>query len=446
MTRVLLLAYHFPPIGGAGVQRNTKLCRYLPELGYELDVVTGPGLSAHDRWAPLDESMQHEIPDEVRVHRVAGPEPGWREGTGDRARRWLRRPGAWQLWWEKQAVPLAVAVGQGADLGYASLAPYSTARAAIEIAHRLGRPLVFDLEDPWALDEMLVYETGLHRRLEERTMRRALARADGIVMNTPESERRLRQTFPELEQTTVTSILNGYDRADFTRNGAGRSPGVLRVVHTGSLHTDLGRRRSALRRLRGGSMEVNVLSRSLVFLRRALDELYRSDPELIGRIELHLAGRLTDGDRKTLDGLTGMCEHGFLPHAATIELMRSADLLFLPMHDVPAGRRVAIVPCKTYEYLASGRPILAAVPDGDARDLCSEAGNATICRPTDVPALAAGIREALRRLEAGTEPPPPNPRLLARVERRALTRELAAFLETSVLGSAPSPARVAVPA
>ena len=49
--------------------------------------------------------------------------------------------------------------------------------------------------------------------------------------------------------------------------------------------------------------------------------------------------------------------------------MRSADLLFLPMHDLPPGARAGLIPYKTYEYLAAGRPILAAVPDGDVRDM-----------------------------------------------------------------------------
>ena len=56
--------------------------------------------------------------------------------------------------------------------------------------------------------------------------------------------------------------------------------------------------------------------------------------------------------------------------------MRSADLLFLPMHDVPPGSRVGIVPGKTYEYLAWETPILAAVPDGDIAEILTE-GQAT---------------------------------------------------------------------
>ncbi len=82
-----------------------------------------------------------------------------------------------------------------------------------------------------------------------------------------------------------------------------------------------------------------------------------------------------------------MRAHGFLPHAETVGMIRAADLLFLPMHDLPNGNRARLVPCKTYEYLASGRPILAALPDGDARDLLAGEPEVHLCRPADVAAM-----------------------------------------------------------
>ena len=39
--RILLISYHFPPIGGGGVQRNSEFARNLPNYGYEPLVLTG---------------------------------------------------------------------------------------------------------------------------------------------------------------------------------------------------------------------------------------------------------------------------------------------------------------------------------------------------------------------------------------------------------------------
>jgi hypothetical protein len=41
MSRVLMLARHFPPIGGAGVHRTIGSVRHLPAHGHQPVVVTG---------------------------------------------------------------------------------------------------------------------------------------------------------------------------------------------------------------------------------------------------------------------------------------------------------------------------------------------------------------------------------------------------------------------
>ena len=74
--------------------------------------------------------------------------------------------------------------------------------------------------------------------------------------------------------------------------------------------------------------------------------------------------------------------HGYVTHLQALTLIRSADLLFLPMQNLPPGRRSSTVPGKTYEYLASGRPILGAVPPGDALDLLQRSGHAVCASST----------------------------------------------------------------
>jgi glycosyltransferase involved in cell wall biosynthesis len=73
------------------------------------------------------------------------------------------------------------------------------------------------------------------------------------------------------------------------------------------------------------------------------------------------------------------------------------------MHKLPPGTRATIVPGKTYEYLASGRPILAAVPEGDARDLVAASGRGLVCDPDDVDGIALIIREQLDAPPRATE-------------------------------------------
>jgi glycosyltransferase involved in cell wall biosynthesis len=259
-------------------------------------------------------------------------------------------------------------------------------------------------------------------------MLRLLRGANAVVMNTPEAARRVRELLPGKR---VAVVSNGYDSNDFRGGPVERSDGIFRIVHTGSLHTEFGlaqRELGAVRRALGGSVTgVNFLTRSHVYL---LEALGRLEAELRRPVELHLVGSLTAADEAALaDAPVAVRRHGFLPHAETVALIRSADLLFLPLHDVGEGRRVSIVPCKTYEYLASGKPILAAVPDGDARDLLGRSGTALISRPSDVDGLARALARELRRWRARIAAPQANAKVAEAFEYSVLTANLAAVYD-----------------
>jgi len=315
------------------------------------------------------------------------------------------------------------------ELVYASMSPFSSAGAAAELGSRLGAPWVAGLRDPWALDEMMLYPTGIHRRLEQRRMRRALSSAAAVIMNTPEAARALVAAFPEYEDKTVRVVTNGYDAADFRAPAALRRDGRFRVTHTGYLHSDRGGV-SGLRSLLGGTTsEADISTRSHRYLLEAVNRLLRDRPELASVLDICFAGVLSDEDLRIINTCSVARSLGYLPHAESVELLRSSDLLFLPMQNLPPGRRATIVPGKTYEYLAAGVSILGAVPDGDARDFLEAAGNSTVCRPDDVDAIAAAISVEVDRWLAGGTSPTPSAKFLERFERDQLASETAAAFD-----------------
>jgi glycosyltransferase involved in cell wall biosynthesis len=426
MKRVLFVAYFFPPYGGGGVQRSIKFVRYLPDLGYRPIVLTRP-LNASVLHAPPDGSLQASVSDDVDVLRVPGPEPAREGGWTGRAQRWFRLPDSLDRWWPERVVAEGRAGAEECDLLFATMAPFESGEAVAQLADDTGKPWIADLRDPWALDEWRVYPTALHRRLEQRRMGRALSSADAIVMNTREAARALVARFPELARKRVVTIPNGFDASDFAGPAPERSDGAFRIVHAGAVHTDPNSR--MIRRLLGGEARgLDISTRSHLVLLRAVAAALAARPELRTKLEVHLAGVIDEADRALLPEDVVHAQ-GYLPHAETIALLRSADLLFLPMHDLPPGVRSRIVPGKTYEYLGAGRPILGALPDGDARDLLVEAGNAVLCRPGDVDGMARLILEQVDRAERGEPAPAPRADVLARHERRALTKRLAAVFD-----------------
>lgn len=430
--RLLCLTYYFPPIGGAGTQRSLSFARHLPRHGWAPLVVTGPR-NTEDRWAPVDEGLADGLPSSVDIARIAGEPPDPVGGFESRLRRWMRMRSAFARWWSEGAVEVGRAQS-GIDLVYASMSPYESGMAAAKLAGELGTPWVADLRDPWALDEVLVFPTRVHRWRERQLMRRVLATASRIVMNTPEAAHALHAAFPEIPAHRVAVVPNGYEPEDFAGPPPARSDDAFRIVHTGYLHTELGhrhRRGSALRRLMGGGVApVDFLTRSHVYLLEAIRRVHREHPELVGRIELHLAGVTSEADRR-LASDPWVRLHGFLSHEHSVELVRSADLLFLPMHDLPRGTRSRIVPGKTYEYLASGRPVLAALPDGDARDLVGGIERNHVCRPSDERAMADAIAREVH-LSRNREHEPADERVLS-FERPRLAARLAGVLDAALL-------------
>lgn len=429
--RVLFLAFYFPPVGGSGVQRTVKFLRHLKDFGYEATVLAPPlGSTGHSMTG--DPTLEADLPDRLVLRRIAGPEPPRSGRWRGRAERWLGLPPPLARWWVSGLVDTATASADRVDLVFATMSPFESAEAAGAIAARLGVPWVADLRDPWALDEMFAYPSRLHRRMGLARMARSLSTASAVVLNTPEATARVVAAFPGFGNRVVT-ITNGYDAEDLLVPPAPREDsGTFRIVHAGDLHTALGlehRRTMLVRRLLGGSLgRVDVLTRSHVFLLAALDELRSRRPDLDGRFELHLVGDLTPQDLAAIRQ-PYVKTHGYRPHLETVALMRSANLLFLPMHDLDPGRRASIVPGKTYEYLAAGPPILAAVPDGDARDFLEAAGHALLCRPNDVGAMSRAVEERLDGFLCGEPAPSADMSTIQMFERRRLAETLAATFD-----------------
>ena len=346
MRNVLFLAYFFPPLGGPGTQRSAKLVRDLPGHGHQPLVVTGPGAS-RDRWDPEDRTLLADVPDGTRVVRVPGTPPAGMSRT----QRWLDLTSPFAGWWVDRAVAAARPLLADADVIYAGMAPYETAFAAARLAAESGLPWVADLRDPWALDEMQMYPTAVHRRRTANSMRSVLASAHAIIMNTPEAAAALVDAFPELGMKLVRSVPNGYDAADFPpRVGAPRpADGRFRIVHTGSLHTEDGLRQERRRRMHGlvgGVAPVDILARSHVHLVAALREVARRDPQLGEAVELHLAGVLTEADRQVAEGVGAVVAR--LSRSPAQRRAGAVGRPALPPHARPAdGRRARLVPGKT---------------------------------------------------------------------------------------------------
>ncbi len=423
--RLLLISYLFPPAGGIGVQRALSLARYLPRYGYRVHV-----LSARNPATPvMDPDLLRRLPPEVSLHRAFTPEIPFH--VRQKLWRWIARP---------REDPAGAATGtQGQRAGWATgairrlLSPdpevvwrpfaYRAAHALIRrhrietvlvtappfsafltgVALKRAFPeiqLVSDFRDSWLnfyLSTFDFLQGDSMRRRSTEMERRTVAASDLVVAVTPSIREELAARYPDQPASKFACVLNGYDPEAFAGFRA-RPHGVSRVVVTyvGTVYT----------------------ASSPRYYFRALESL----PEAVrARFETRFIGRVTPEERPLLDR-PGVRELGFLPQAEAFRHLEETDYVLLVMTDA------ASVTGKIFEYLATGKPILAfSPPGGEVTRILEQTGGGWCVDPQDLAGARKMLEEAAAR--AGTASIQPDREAIGRFDRSRLAGEYAALIE-----------------
>lgn len=383
---LLLVAYFFPPCSDTGAARPAAMAEHLRRLGHEVTVLTTSAygrlpddaargivrttdaqlwrarLHGHDRVDSLFDSDTYS----GRPHplsRIIVPEPlvaAWAPFAVREARRLHReRP---------------------FDCVITSSPP--------ESAHSVGRALqkrgaawVADVRDAWTFEPLRPrFPTPLQRSLDRRLERRWLGGADVVVCVSDPAAADLRAR--GIADAVV--IPNGWDPDGALEGGEGSGveldPGRISLVYTG----------------RFGSV-----GRDPTALVDAIAKLAAEEAELAGRIELVVAGPLTDAEQALFARPVSPARivlAGSLPRERALALQREADALLLIAHRT----RSQLLNYKLFEYLASGRPILALAEGTEAGRVAESVGAEVV--PADD---RDAIGRALGKLaEARLRPPP----------------------------------------
>lgn len=357
--RILLCAYHFPPIGTPRSYRWKEFVKQLSSRGWEIDVLTIRASKNHPNYDP---ELLENIPDEVRIFRTY---PGimhhlssfllsktsrdsrsalfhsyrsMRQGMGrlllnlyENGLRYLFIPDEAVTW-----LPFAFLKGFALnkqnryELIISSGFPFSCHILGY-ILKQFNRhiPWIADYGDPWVnnpLIPMPQWRSYIDKKIESKILKSA----NRLIVTTEKTQELYLNLYPFLKNNNIEIISQGFSPKQYNEVSA-ETTTKFRIVHTGKFYK---------------------ANEPITFF-EALKQL----KQLWKDLEIVIAANLVNDDCKSYVKNNGLSEivrfSGFVPHQRAIALQKGASLLLLIGH----GGGIQ-VPGKTYEYIAAQRPIL----------------------------------------------------------------------------------------
>jgi glycosyltransferase involved in cell wall biosynthesis len=397
--RLLLVTHRSIEQEGGPAARWRAFARYLPEHGWEVDVLSAAeraGASEFDSRASRAVTARAAVMARVGrstepIFRLAGVRPDALPLS--------------MLWVPRGVLLVRRRIEPGDhDVVLATGPPMAGLLAArLGVGSRI--PLVVELRDLWAGSPAFDADGDVLSRVEDWLLRDARR----VVACTPEAVADLRWRHPRLGERVV-EMSNGFDpevrsiarrRDEANAQGEDRSSRTLTLLHSGTL----------------------TPARPITPLVKAL-----ADPRLAGAFRLVLHGYLSPATRaeveRTRDDRRVSIEVlAPSPWAQAVGRIADADACLITQAR-GAGDATAIA-SKVYEYLALGKPVLCLTDGGATESLLRRLGADALCARLDQPEAIVGALLALRE-----HPPSPVPaERLEPYSRRAMAGAMAALLE-----------------
>lgn len=403
MKKVLIITYHWPPMGGGGVQRWLKMSKYLRDYDWEPVIFT---VSDAEIALP-DPSLLEEVPPGVEILRtpiwepfglykkITGKksdekvQPGFlSEGDGSSWQQnlayWIRGnifiPDAKRFW----IGPATKALNRylrvhKVDAMVSTGPPHTTHLIALKAKQKTGLPWLADFRDPWTFVDyyhklrLSAWADRKHHQLE----RKVIETADQTLTVTPSWAADFnRRSYSR----SVAVVTNGYDPADFSEVSPSLDT-AFTITHIGSMNAD----------------------RNPVQLWPQLQKLTRERSAFAERLCIQLIGPV---DYAVLQAIRShelepyLSHIKHISHQEVIPKLQSSQLLLLPLNNTP--NIDGVVPGKLFEYIGAQRPILCiGKPAGDAAAIIRECAAGKVFDFDASEPLGAFVAEAFGQYQEG---------------------------------------------
>jgi glycosyltransferase involved in cell wall biosynthesis len=383
--RVLMIAFHYPPLrGSSGIQRTLKFTKYLPEFGWQPLVLT-----AHARaYASTSNDLMGEIDHLSAVYRAFSLDSSRHLSVLGRYPKSWALPDRWVSWW-LGAVPMGLyLIRKYRPAVIWSTYPIATAHLiGLSLSRLTGLPWIADMRDP--MTDVDYPPDPLVRRIYRWIEQETVTHCTRVVLTTSGAISDYQARFPQIPPSRFYLIENGYDEENFVAaenfivpKSRGNRPFVL--VHSGIIYPSERDPTHFFRAL------AEMLQRGLIFP----DKL-----SVILRATAHDEYLQRLIDQHNISDIVSLAPP--IPYKEALSEMLTADGLLI----LQAANCNNQIPAKLYEYLRTRRPILALTdPAGNTAKKLLKMGIDTIAPLDSESDIIQALTRFLELIEKNAAP------------------------------------------
>ena len=430
--KVLMISYQFPPDTGS-IRRVLDFVKYLPEYNWEPIILTHR--SKHEE-AKIDYEF---LKNGITVYRrgyeytVKSFADSINKKTSSLMKsssgldvaklkiysyskliyQKLRNFVVWPdkyVWWVPVAFFEAAKIIRSENIKtiYIVAAPHSATIVGYFLKVFFGINLVLDFRDPWANNVNIIMPTPVHSWLHRKTESAALRAADSVIATTSFHTDYFKDVLPEHHRSKLRTITNGVDLSKFLPHRTNEIDRFT-IVHTGNFD---------------GTRDPRYFLEAVANVSKHSPDVFKAESVLLfGNINPVIARYIEDLSLESI-----VCQMGLKSHDEILEVISKAAVLLLVVHNDLVTSKYCI-PAKLFEYMATGRPILAISPNGAAANIIFDYSLGTVVGHTQVNEIEDAILHYHNRYSSGhLVSEVPKRKVLQKFDRKELTKQLATIL------------------
>ncbi len=384
-----MIAYYFPPLGGAGALRPFKLAKYLPANGWSPIILT---VANPDFYYARDPDLLFELPKRAKIIKSLMFKSQWiywllnpfrNKKIDSFLKSYLIQPDD-QVGWIPFALLKAIQLLRKNDFQalYSTSAPLSCHLIAYLIKKKTGLPWIADFRDEWFENPGLYFPTQFHRRLHYKLENMIVNTCDKVMAAAPVFNNLLGKHYDD--KSKFTTITMGFDPDEFTAPNSANDYRLNKQKFTLTF---------------SGLFYESFKPTSIL---KAVYELIDEGKIPLENINIRFIGANSQEDTGIKE-YYNICEFtGFVNHAKALQYLKQSDALLLLLSK---ERGKDVIPSKTFEYMATGKPILAIVPrEGEVAKIILKHNMGIVADYENFEAIKASVFALYRYWEKGDNP------------------------------------------